>query len=152
MDHSQVGLHNLLERKVELLEYMKKDILLLGGIMLTAQHIYWDQFHIDIVKKITSASLALTIFRKNYYDPIVNPIYIPNANVDNFIRSGYYGGHTDVYKPKGENLYYYDVNSLYPYVMKNYPMPSLNGIMNYKRKIYMIYSDFSMLLLYVLIH
>ncbi|GER42509.1 DNA polymerase [Striga asiatica] len=44
-------------------------------------------------------------------------------NEDSFIRRAYYGGHTDVYKPYGENLYYYDVNSLYPYVMKEFPMP-----------------------------
>nr|GFD00286.1 RNA polymerase, mitochondrial [Tanacetum cinerariifolium] len=36
---------------------------------------------------------------------------------------GYYGGHADAYIPFGENLYYYDVNSLYPFVMKEYPMP-----------------------------
>lgn len=40
-----------------------------------------------------------------------------------FIRRAYYGGHTDTYKPYGENLYYYDVNSLYPFVMKEFPMP-----------------------------
>ncbi|KAI3451557.1 hypothetical protein Pfo_008222 [Paulownia fortunei] len=34
-----------------------------------------------------------------------------------------YGGHVDAYKPYGDNLYYYDVNSLYPYIMKSYPMP-----------------------------
>ena len=38
---------------------------------------------------------------------------------DNFIRSSYYGGATDYYKAYGENLYYYDVNSLYPYAMLN---------------------------------
>lgn len=30
----------------------------------------------------------------------------------NEIRTGYTGGHTDVYKPTGENVYCYDVNSL----------------------------------------
>lgn len=116
MDHSQVGLHNLLERKVELVGYMKQDVRLLGGIMYKAQHIYWGLFHIDIVTKMTSASLALSIFRQSFYDPMRNPIYISNGNVDSFIRGGYYGGHTDVYKPRGENLYYYDINSLYPYL------------------------------------
>lgn len=44
-------------------------------------------------------------------------------NEDHFIRSGYYGGHSDAYIPYGDNLYYYDVNSLYPYIMKSFPMP-----------------------------
>ena len=35
----------------------------------------------------------------------------------------YYGGHADAYTPYVENLYYYDVNSLYPFVMKEFPMP-----------------------------
>ena len=40
-----------------------------------------------------------------------------------FIKDSYYGGAVDVYKPYGKNVYRYDVNSLYPYIMKNYPMP-----------------------------
>jgi hypothetical protein len=40
------------------------------------------------------------------------------------IKSAYYGGITEVYKPYGENLYNYDVNSLYPYVALN-PMAGL---------------------------
>lgn len=58
-----------------------------------------------------------------YYDASNWPIHIPNKNEDSFIRRAYYGGHTDTYKPYGEDLYYYDVNSLYPFVMKEYPMP-----------------------------
>jgi hypothetical protein len=68
-------------------------------------------------------SLALTIFRKCYYDPQTFPIHIPSDVEDTFLRRAYYGGHSDVYKPSGENLYYYDVNSLYPFVMKTFPMP-----------------------------
>ena len=38
---------------------------------------------------------------------------------DRFIRGSYYGGAVDYYKAYGENLHYYDVNSLYPYAMLN---------------------------------
>lgn len=44
------------------------------------------------------------------------------------IKQGYTGGSVDVFKPYGENIYCYDVNSLYPYVMKEYPMPVGNPI------------------------
>ena len=42
-----------------------------------------------------------------------------SKNEDTFIRESYFGGATDFYKKHGENLFYYDVNSLYPYVMLN---------------------------------
>jgi len=41
----------------------------------------------------------------------------------NFFKEGYTGGAVDVYKPYGENVYRYDVNSLYPYIMDSTPMP-----------------------------
>jgi hypothetical protein len=38
------------------------------------------------------------------------------------IKKGYCDGITEVYKPYGTNLYYYDVNSLYPYIaLKDMP-------------------------------
>nr|WMB96963.1 hypothetical protein [Solanum melongena]WMB97175.1 hypothetical protein [Solanum aethiopicum] len=123
IQHNNVNESNLIHQRDELLEYMKQDILLLGGVMHTAQDIYYSQFQIDIVKKRTLSSLALDIFRSLYYDQNKWPIYIPDRNEDTFIRRGYYGGHSDTYIPIGKELYYYDVNSLYPYVMKNFPMP-----------------------------
>jgi DNA polymerase type B, organellar and viral len=33
------------------------------------------------------------------------------------------GGDVQVFKNYGKNLYHYDINSLYPYVIKNYAMP-----------------------------
>lgn len=123
IDHNNLSMINLESQKKILLDYMKQDILLLGGVMLKAQEIYWKLFQVDIESKITFASLALNIFRLKYYDASNWPIHIPNKNEDSFIRRAYYGGHTDAYKPYGENLYYYDVNSLYPFVMKEFPMP-----------------------------
>lgn len=121
--YTEITESNLASMKDSLIDYMKQDILLLGGVMLKAQRIYYDLFQVDIVTKITVSALALSIFRIQYYNEDSWPIYIPNKNEDTFIRRSYYGGHTDTYKPYGENLYYYDVNSLYPFVMKEFPMP-----------------------------
>lgn len=71
----------------------------------------------------TVTSLALTIFRYKFYDDVKYPINIPTASMDAFLRDGYYGGHSDVYKPRIKNGYYYDYNSLYPFAMKKFPMP-----------------------------
>ncbi|KAK9741127.1 hypothetical protein RND81_03G083600 [Saponaria officinalis] len=109
--------------KDSLIEYMKQDIILLGGILLKFQNLYFNAYQDDIVKKITTPSLALSLFRNKYYDDKKSSIHIPNMNEDRFIRRGYYGGHTDAYIPYGEDLYYYDVNSLYPFIMKECPMP-----------------------------
>ena len=55
---------------------------------------------------------------------------IPSINklfLFNFIKQGYYGGITEVYKPYGTNLVYIDVNSLYPLAALN-PMAGLECI------------------------
>ena len=59
-----------------------------------------------------------------FYNDINKYIYKTNRNEDTFIRCGYCGGHADTFFPYDENLYYYDVNSLYPHVMKSYKMSS----------------------------
>lgn len=121
--YDKLKVEDLVNNKRELLDYMKQDIRLLGGVMQKAQKIYWEVYKVDIEKRITLSSLALSIFRLKYYDVSNFPIHIPNKNEDTFIRRAYYGGHADTYKPYGEDLYYYDVNSLYPFVMKEFPMP-----------------------------
>ena len=55
---------NLIPLRHQLLEYMKQDIYLLGGVMLKAQEIYWTQYSVDIVTKLTLSLLALTIGKK----------------------------------------------------------------------------------------
>lgn len=120
INHEEVSVSNLPE---SFIEYLKQDIILLAGIMRKAQDIYWEAYHVDIENKIELPSLALTIFRQNSDDSVNWPIHIPNLNEDTFIRRGYYGGHAGVYLPYGKDLDYYDVNSLYPFIMKNFHMP-----------------------------
>ena len=122
--HDDLVVSDLLHMKSDLLDYLRQDIRLLGGVMLKAQDINWNKYQIDVEDVMTVSALSLKIFRKKYFDENAFHINIPNRNQDSFIRSAYYGGHVDVYKPYGDNLFYYDVNSLYPYIMKTYPMPS----------------------------
>jgi hypothetical protein len=87
----------------KLIDYMKQDIRLLGGVMVKGQSICWTHYTVDIGECLTLSALAMRIFRSKYYDPKVCNIHIPNRNMDTFIRQGYYGGHCDAYKPYGEN-------------------------------------------------
>jgi hypothetical protein len=81
------------------------------------------KYGVQMTQCLTISRLALNIFLKNYLKDSNIPL-IP-LSIYNDIKKAYYGGVTEVYKPYGKNLYYYDVNSLYPYAALN-PMPGLN--------------------------
>ncbi len=68
---------------------------------------------------VSLPSLAMKIFRTKF---LKVEIPIPSPMEDVFIRKSYYGGATDIYECYAKDLYYYDVNSLYPYAMCK-PMP-----------------------------
>jgi len=84
--------------------------------------LYLD-FNTELTNATTISRLALNIFFKKYSAKIP---YINNQTMYNFIKKGYFGGITEVYKPYGENLKLIDVNSLYPYAALN-PLPGLNS-------------------------
>jgi hypothetical protein len=67
----------------------------------------------------------MDIFLRRFYDK--NIPLIKQKSIYNNIKQSYFGGITEVYKPYGKNLFYYDVNSLYPYAALN-TMPGLNCI------------------------
>ena len=71
-------------------------------------------FKVELINSTTISGLALDIFLKNFYKNKTIPL-ITDSKVYNDIKKAHYGGQTEVYRPIGENLYYYDVNSLYPY-------------------------------------
>ena len=71
-------------------------------------------YNIDMTKSVTISGLALRLFLKDFYKDNIPDI--SKSSIYKDIRQAYYGGITEVYRPYGRNLYYYDVNSLYPYV------------------------------------
>lgn len=71
----------------------------------------------------TIASTSLATFRKRFLDIELNTYH----NYNDFFRNAYYGGRTEIFnmhaKQYDGSYYVYDINSLYPFVMKNFEYP-----------------------------
>ena len=127
--------------KEEALKYCKLDCKALFDILNTFNNLIFEHFSINIHNStiLTLPALAMRIFKTHFLVP--NTIYQLLGKVEDDIRQAYTGGAVDVYIPtngvrfnawnavalpagEGRNdLYYYDVNSLYPFVMSDSPMP-----------------------------
>lgn len=105
-------------------EYCKHDVYLLCMSFNRYREYIYSTFNMDICRTLTLSSFSLNLYLTYYYDEKKTPITHSEGNIDSFIRRSYKGGVVDVYKPLLENGYCYDVNSLYPYVMSKYKMPS----------------------------
>lgn len=113
----------------EFKEYSIQDSVSLLKSLLSAQELYKLDYSVDITSIWSTSTLSLKIFRQMFQGDHQIPIL--NSRLDTFVRNSYFGGSTDYYIPYGENLHYYDVNSLYPYAMLS-PMP-LNIIKYYSK-------------------
>jgi len=85
--------------------------------------------------KNTSGALSMYMFSK-HYQRLDFPHYPEEVEVK--LRKAYRGGRTEVLKRgcNDKKLYYYDINSLYPYVMSTYRFPYNfdNGVGRFKKK------------------
>jgi len=63
----------------------------------------------------------LAIFRTKYLKKILIPILDGEIHID--IKKAYYGGMVEVYLLHAINVFCYDVNSLFPFIMANEGMP-----------------------------
>jgi hypothetical protein len=74
--------------------------------------------------KYTLASSAFTAYRHRF---MVHPIYIPDNEAETELsRASYHGGRTECFKVgdfSGQELYKVDVNSMYPFVMRDNSYP-----------------------------
>lgn len=109
----------------ETIEYLSNDLISLFNVMERFISKVYIDHHIHATKSLTISSLSMDIYLRRFYNG--NIPLIKQKSVYNDIKSSYYGGITEVYKPFGKDLYYYDVNSLYPYSALN-SMPGLSCV------------------------
>lgn len=105
--------------------YLKQDLNSLYEVLVKVNKQIFMDYNLDLTDSSTISSLALKFYLSKYYKKNI-PI-IDKTSMYRDIRDRYFGGITEVYKPYGENLYYYDVNSLCPYVAFQ-DMPGLNCV------------------------
>lgn len=98
----------------ETIKYLNNDLYSLHEVLIKANKQVFLDYNVNMTEHITISGLAVKIYLKDFYNN-----NIPNINKSSIykdIKQGYYGAITEVYRPYGRNLFYYDVNSLYPYV------------------------------------
>lgn len=102
------------------IKYSIQDSIALLEAMLKAQELYFLNYKVDIASIWSTSTLSLKIFRNQFLKETIKSL---TTTQDKFIRQAYFGGATDHYVAHGQNLKYYDVNSLYPFVMlKDMPL------------------------------
>jgi hypothetical protein len=106
--------------KKETLRYLKNDVFMLQEILIEFATYIGNKVNIDITKHLTIASLASQVYFTLYYKNEYN-LKIINCrtaqNLEKTLRESYYGGHTQVYKHYGQNLYDRDLRSRLPFAM-----------------------------------
>lgn len=110
--------------EAEALKYCEIDCISLYQVIFKFSKMIFDLFKISVHKYPTLSSLAFAIFRTHFLK--LNEISQLSGQIARDIRQSYTGGSVDVYIPTNEdgvNVYGFDVNSLYPFVMENNVMP-----------------------------
>ena len=112
--------------RTNILDYNLSDCILLYNILNSFSSLLWDLFKVNIHQHPTLTSIAFSLYRSKFMSK--SNIPVTSLSFYDHIKSGYNGGHVDVYRPRIGRGYYYDVNALYPTVMRNNPYPVGRGI------------------------
>jgi len=107
--------------KDETLKYVDIDCIALHQILIKFGNMIYNMWGIDIKHTPTLPALCFKIYRSRYMPKDTIPIITGIPYRD--IKQSYTGGSTDMYIPYGENIWCYDINSLYPTAMKQYKYP-----------------------------
>nr|YP_009704469.1 hypothetical protein [Volvariella volvacea]AYD91358.1 hypothetical protein [Volvariella volvacea]AYD91390.1 hypothetical protein [Volvariella volvacea] len=86
------------------------------------QAIYLVDNLIDITECHSATAMSFKIYRAKY---LKAPIPVLTQEQREFVSPAYFGGATEYYELRSENLYHYDVNSMYPAMMVQDRLPIL---------------------------
>lgn len=138
-DKSKVTYKILTDKKADFLHkiYNRQDILDYLEMDLKALYECLTKFYEwELVAKVggstTVAGQALKVLRWFLEKPLYSIVQPSDtqSHLDKFVREGYFGGRTEIFKPlyqaksEEERIYCYDVNSLYPTVMSRNSFPN----------------------------
>ena len=118
-DHRKINFNNWKELEPEWSPYLKDDCISLYQCLQKWELHLMEDYNVRLKESMTIAQMAMRIFRINYLNQSI-PTY-QASEVD--ISKSYVGGRCEIFTRYGENLKYYDINSLYPYVMHENPIP-----------------------------
>lgn len=93
---------------------------------MTKEEGIFDKFQINISSVSTLPSLAFKIFRTLFLPKEIK-LPVLSGQIYEAISNAYYGGLVDMYipqNPKGTKVYPYDINGLYPTVMRDFLYPT----------------------------
>ena len=117
--------------KDDAIKYCKLDCKCLFEILVKFNELIFNHFKVNINLSLTLPALAMRIYKSQFMP--ANTIYQLLGRVESEIRQSYTGGAVDVFIPHNSKetffskflikLYSYDVNSLYPFIMADTPMP-----------------------------
>lgn len=103
-------------------DYCKRDTEITGKFVKQMLEKYEE---IGCIPKTTIAATTLNYFESQFYKKITHAF--TEEQID-FFHQGYYGGRTEIFhnSPIKGPIFYHDINSLYPSVMRDNPFPHLD--------------------------
>lgn len=105
---------------LNLVNYMENDAISLYQILTKFQQMMSQNLKFDnILESISLSSASLKFYINNYYIPNFTNYTALAPKFDKIIREGYLGGMSDVYIPYLKKGYILDINSMYPFIMRN---------------------------------
>ena len=113
--------------KKKILFYLISDLSILFELIKFYYNLVCKDIKYDPKYFVSLSSLSFSVFKWSYQKKKVLNTSFPEENILKYIRESYTGGRTDIFIPFTDVMgYEYDVNGLYPYVMRNnmYPVGS----------------------------